>query len=369
MLLVVRLGLKTLHRYIWNEFLQQFLICWVGFTVLGIGKIFFDYNDLFIGYRVTPRILTTLLLNQIPYLWMDVFPAATLFGVILAFGRLLRERELDVIQLSGLSIFQTMLPVFGGIFLLCVGAFYWNDLVVPAANHHFEVEVRRLSNQQELPLLRENVVFKAPGNRFVYFHQIDHGQGLIRGILIIATKGPGPWPSLISAASGRIQRGVWELQNGVVHEFDAKGTIVSELSFQKMQLKMNTDYSTIIGDEKGPAEMRAGELKKLAVLYGKSGLNLPVYSVFYYSKFADPLSPLVFVFLAIPLTLLTGRNARWWSGMLYCFLIILGYYVIQVIGRTMGVNGLIMPWLASWLPNITFLVTGLFLLILCEQRR
>ncbi|TCL62213.1 LPS export ABC transporter permease LptG [Hydrogenispora ethanolica] len=367
--MTIRVQLKTIHRYTWNEFLQQFLVCWIGFTILGIGKIFFDYNDLFIGYRVTLKVLLTLLLNQIPYLWMDIFPAATLFGVILAFGRLLRERELDVIQLSGYGIFHTMLPVFVGLLILCIGAFYWNDLVVPAANHRFEIEVRRLSNQQGLPLLRENVVFKAPNNRFVYFNRIEHNSGKIKGILIIETKGPGKWPRLISANWGRIQRGIWELNEGVLHEFDAQGAVASELTFQKMQLKMVADYSAVIGDEKGPAEMRAEELKRLATLYGKSGLNLPVYSVFFYSKFADPLSPLVFAFLAIPLTILTGRNARLWTGMVYCFLLILGYYALQVVGRTLGVNGLVLPWLAAWVPNITFFITGIILLILCEQRR
>src|SRR5690606_11437859 len=96
-----RSAVRLINRYIWNEFVQQFFICGLGFTALGVGKIFFDYNDLFIGYRVTPRLLGILLLNQIPALLMDVIPAAALFGVILFLGRMLRERELDVLRTSG----------------------------------------------------------------------------------------------------------------------------------------------------------------------------------------------------------------------------------------------------------------------------
>ncbi len=357
--------MKILHRYIWSEFFQQFLVCWVGFTVLGIGKIFFDYNEMFIGYRVTTQVLVQLLLDQIPYLWMDVFPAATLFGLILALGRLIRERELDVIQISGLGFFRTMFPVFAGVLILCIGAFWWNDLVVPAANHHFEEEVRRLSNQNDLPFIRENVVFKAPQNRFIYINRVDHRQGKVLGIMIIESKGTGQWPSVITANWGQVRRGVWELNDGVVHHMDSKGAISAELAFKKMQLKMTGDFSTIIGEEKKPSEMRASELKKLAETY----INNPEYSVYYYSKFADPLSPLVFTLLAIPLTILTKRNAHWWLGMLICFLIILGYYAIQVVGRTLGIQGFIFAWVAAWAPNITFLTSGVILLAVCEKRR
>ncbi len=361
--------MRIIHRYIWNDFFQQFSICWVGFTVLGIGKIIFDYNDLFIGYRVTPKILWTLLLNQVPYLWMDVLPAATLFGIILALGRLLRERELDVIQLSGAGIFKTTLPLFLGMLLICVAAFWWNDLVVPGANHRFEMEVRRLSAKQDMPLLKEHVVFKAPQNRFIYLNRIEHQQGKIQGILIIEEKGSGSFPQVITAASGKIKRGHWELNDGVVHTLNKEGAITSELAFTEMDIKMASDFSAFIGNEKGPAEMRAVELKHLAGLYRRSGINLPVYAVFYHSKFADPLSSLVFVFLAVPLTILTGRNAHWWTGIIYCFLIILGYYAIQVIGRTLGVNGVILPWVAAWAPDLTFLALGTILLIIGEHRR
>ncbi len=360
--------MRIIHRYIWKEFQQQLLICGLGFTVLGIGKILFDYNDLFIGYRVTAGLLWKLLLNQIPYLMMDVIPAAVLFGVILALGRLIRERELEVIQLSGPPIFKIMLPIFIGVFIICFAAYWWNDLIVPAANHRFQLEVRRLSMKENMPLLKEKVVFKGPQNRFIYLNKVERRTKKITGVLIFETNNTGEWPRIISAEYGKLRNGVWDLYNGVVHELDKKGAVTSEVRYQKMELKMNSDFNAIVGTEKSPSEMRAGELLHLIKVYKQSGLNVPIFTVFYYQKFADPLIALILAFLAIPLTMLTGKSSRW-IGMALCFLIIMGYYTMQVIGRTMGSNGIITPWVAAWVPHIFFMVIGLTLLFIIEQRR
>jgi lipopolysaccharide export system permease protein len=144
--------------------------------------------------------------------------------------------------------------------VICFGAYWWNDLVVPSANHRFQTEVRRLSMQEDLPLFKENVVFKGPQNRFIFLKSVDHKHGKISGILIIEAGVPGKWPRLITADYGKLHRGVWELFNGIIHEIDDKGAVKSELSYQKMQLKMATDYSVMLGEDRSAAEMRAGEL-------------------------------------------------------------------------------------------------------------
>ncbi|HYH03985.1 MAG TPA: LptF/LptG family permease [Bacillota bacterium] len=360
--------MRIFDRYIWREFFTWFLICTLGFTILGLGKIVFDYNDLFIGYRVAPKLMCQLIIDQIPTLWMDVLPAATIFGAILGLGRLVRERELDVIRVCGASLFRTMLPTFLGIGLMCFGAYWWNDLVVPAANNRFQKEVQRLSVRQDMPLLKENIVFKGPENRFIYLQKVQQKLGQLYGILIIETKQNSEMPRIITAESGSIKKGVWELHQGVIHELDLKGAIVSELSYQKMELKMSNDFAAIIGEEKTPSAMRSSELLHLVHLYKQSGLNVPVFTVYYYSKFADPLISLIFILLAIPLTIQTGRNSLW-LGLVYCFLIIMAYYAMQVIGRTMGSNSVIPPWVAVWTPHVFFFLLGLVLIVGMERRR
>jgi lipopolysaccharide export LptBFGC system permease protein LptF len=355
---------RIIHRYIWKEFIEQFLLCFLGFTALGIGKILFEFNDLFISYRMPLKLIGMLILDKIPTLWMDVIPAAALFGVILSLGRLLREREFDVMRTAGCSLIQITIPICIGVAAICFGAFWWNDLVVSSANHRFEMEVRRLSNQENIPLLKENVVFKGPQNRFIYLNRVDNRRKEITGIMVLEPGAAGKWPRLITAEYGRVKNGIWLLYKGVVHDLDESGVVATELKFPKMELLMSLDYRVMMGD-KSAYEMRAKELLEKIKLYGPYNY---VYRVYYQQKFADPLISLVLVFLAIPLTMFTGRNNSW-LGMVWCFLIIMAYYTLQVIGRTMGCNGVIPPFAAAWIPHILIFSVGLLLFVANEKRR
>jgi lipopolysaccharide export system permease protein len=335
---------------------------------LGIGKVYFDYSEFFIGYRVPAGLLFFLILNQIPTLLMDVIPFATLLGVVLALGRLLRERELDVIRLSGARLSLIIRPIYIRVFIICVLAFFWNDYIVPSANHRFQQEIRRLSMQEDLPLLREHVVIKAPNNRFIYLDRVEHQQRRIRGVLIIEIGDTGRWARLISAEYGTLKRGVWELHQGTIHQFAPDGSIAWEQRYRQMSIQMANDFVNLFGQEKTPAEMSTGELLRYIGLYKRSGLNTPAFNVFYHLKFADPLISLVLVFLAAPLAVMTGRNSRW-LGFVICILAILAYYTMQVVGRTMGANGLIPPWSAAWLPHFIFIAIGTGMLLRSEQLR
>lgn len=359
--------MRIIHRYIWQEFILQFFICSFGFMVLGIGKIIFDYNDMFIGYRMTAQLMGYLVLNQLPVLWMDVLPAACLFGIILSLGRLLREREFEVFRICGASLMRTVGSIFVGVTVFCVGAFFWNDRVVPAANHRFQKEVQRLQMQDNLPLLKENVVIKAPENRFIFLKHVYHKEGTIGGVLIIEAGQSGQWPRIITAESGTLKKGIWILRNGVIHETDDTGAIISEVRYDEMELKMVKNFIEILGEDKSPSAMTSRELWKHYEMSVQSGLNSSVYAVYYHQKFADPLISLVLAFVAVPLTICTGRNSRW-LGLVYCFLIIMAYYTMQVVGRTMGANGVLIPWLAAWIPHLVFLVLGVLLMIGIEHR-
>jgi len=360
---------RIIHRYIWKEFIQMFLICVMVFGVLGIGKIVFDYNDFLIGYRVTANLFGIIILNQLPTLVMDILPAASLCGVILSQGRLLREHELDVIRLNGVGVYQMMFPVFVGVLAICAGAFWWNDLVVPSANHRFQVEIKKLSMQQDMPLLKENVVVKGPQNRFVYLKKIERKAKQIEGIVILDNNNTGTgWPRLITAKKGKILGSTWRLNDGVIHELDDQGVVVAEVGYQKMSIKMSGDIMNMISDGKNPNEMRVSELKKRVEAEHLSGIDRSPYAVFYHQKFADPLISLVLVFLAIPLTMISSRNSRW-TGLILCLLIILAYYALQVIGRTMGCNGILSPWIAAWAPHLVFITLGLCFLAQIERRR
>jgi lipopolysaccharide export system permease protein len=77
----------------------------------------------------------------------------------------------------------------------------------------------------------------------------------------------------------------------------------------------------------------------------------------YYFKFAIPLTPLVFIFIAVPLAIRPQRSTSM-LGMGLALLIVLVYYVLFTVGQKLGSVGVLPPVIAAWGPNVLLAAIG-----------
>lgn len=136
--------MKIIHRYLLREYLTYFLYCGAGFLVLLVGNFLFELSSILAGKRASFSFIALLVYYQIPYLWMDVFPAAVLFAVFLSLGRLAQSRELDVLRTAGWSFPVISAPLLGvTFFLLAEREFANNRTFWTCFNCGLEFEVWR----------------------------------------------------------------------------------------------------------------------------------------------------------------------------------------------------------------------------------
>lgn len=353
-------GMRIIHRYLLREYLTNFFYCSIGFLVLLIGNFLFELSDFLVDKRASVAVIGLLVYYQIPYLLMDVFPAAVLFGVFLGLGRLVRERELDAIRTSGWSFPTLTAPLLLVTLLLCIGAYYFNDRVVPAANFRYEQEIRKLVYKDFIPFIQENVVFKGPDDRFFYLRRVNERDRTVEGILIYQSEGQG-FPRLIAAASGRIEEQFWHLKEGNYYELDRAGQITTVTAFEELVEDVGEDLSVFLGQSKGVDEMSRAELKHYMAIYAKSGLSISSFAVNYHLKVALPFAGLILAFLGLPFATMFPKSGRA-LGLAASLLLIMVYFFSTVLFREMGVSGLLSPFWAAWLPNVFFLVLGIVLL-------
>ena len=74
-------------------------------------------------------------------------------------------------------------------------------------------------------------------------------------------------------------------------------------------------------------------------------------------KVAVPYASLVLALLGLPFATLMARSGRV-IGLSASLVLILIFFVSQVVFRTFGINGLIPAFWAAWAPNIVFLLLG-----------
>jgi len=81
----------------------------------------------------------------------------------------------------------------------------------------------------------------------------------------------------------------------------------------------------------------------------------------YHSRFTFPFASLVFAILAVPLGMQNRRSGKS-GGFAVSIGIILSYYVLMSVARTLAEKGVLPPVVALWLPNFIFFAIGWFLL-------
>jgi lipopolysaccharide export system permease protein len=132
--------------------------------------IFKFLKDL-VGKGLTYGVIGQLLAYELAWMLVLAAPMGVLVATVMAYGKLSGNNELTIVKSSGGSAFRAMLPsIFAGL-LLAVGLFYFNDRILPEANHRafvlqndikqlkptFAIEPGRFSDMQGYSILARRV--------------------------------------------------------------------------------------------------------------------------------------------------------------------------------------------------------------------
>ncbi|NMB12493.1 MAG: YjgP/YjgQ family permease, partial [Firmicutes bacterium] len=267
-------------------------------------------------------------------------------------GRLAKDNELTIMRMAGLSLSRMVAP------LLVLGmavsgiTYVANEKVVPEMNHKEANLVRRIIFQDAPPSVEEQVFFRDSEDRFFYIGRVDSQRKQLQEIMVYDIKA-GPYPRLITAATGEYGESRWYLHNGTVQELDEDGFVKGQVRFEHMELPLSGKPERFFGQQKTTSEMSRQELGEHIELFQKSGLRVDDFVVDYHLKLALPWASLVFVLLGAPLCFYFGRGGRM-VGVVLSLVIMFLYYIVTSIARSLGANGLLPPLLAAWLGNLLF---------------
>jgi lipopolysaccharide export system permease protein len=132
-----------------------------------------------------------------------------------------------------------------------------------------------------------------------------------------------------------------------------------------MELNVVADLINLVRGEKVPQEQSSGELRErinqLEIAQAPPQ-ELNRLETEWHLKFAIPLASFFAVMVAAPLGLQAVRQTGRYGGVAVAIVLVFIYYVLMSLGRSMGRAGILDPWLAAWLPNVTFGGVGIVLL-------
>ncbi len=352
--------MRIADRYILKELLPPFALGVGCVLVVLIGDIIYTLAEYIVAHAVTAAVVVRLLVYKLPAIMVITFPVATLFGTLLGLGRLARDRELEAMRLSGVSLPRVFAPALAFGLAIAGVTFLTNEVIAPWANQQANALIRRALFGEAFPQVRENIFMQGPGGRFLYVHRVDRESGVLRNVMIYETE--RPLPRLVTAREATWSARSWVLRGGVARELDAEGYTAYEAGFDTMEINVGLDAGAFGAGQRTPEEMTARELRSQVKAFG-SGIPARA-AVEYHRKFAIPAASVIFALVASPLSLQSARGGRF-VGVGMSIALLFAYYAVMSFGRALGGAGALSPMLAAWAPNMLF-VAGGFLLVMRE---
>lgn len=309
-----------------------------------------------------------LILYAMPSIIATSSPFAALVGTLMGIGRLVSDREFLSMNALGISVRNILVPVFTVGVLISTLSFFTNDILLPAGTIQFNRLYRKILTSTPALELESNSI-KKNQNAIVVSGTIK--AGIMDSLLVIDTTTDGnkrimvsPEAQVVRSTSDAVLMTLF-MKNSLVTIIDSKKNSnydvihAKNISYNILTKNIFPSYSNSITPREMSSRDLHKEIQKIEKNSDKRLLNM--YRMEYHKKFSIPLGAFFFVLLAFPLGLTAKTNGQS-VGFILGLLIAVVYWAMLIGGQTLsfrlGFNGAIM----MWVPNLTVLLAGLFLM-------
>lgn len=177
-------GIKKLDLYMLRSFMGLFFLTFVICCfILLMQLLWMRINDI-VGKGVDIWVLLEFLFYAVLSVVPMALPLAILLASLMTFGNLGERFELTAMKSAGISLFRIMRPLTLFIALVCVGAFFFSNNVLPMTQVKFWTLVfslRQKSPELDIPA---GEFYTGVNGYNIYVRKKDTRTGLLRDLMI-----------------------------------------------------------------------------------------------------------------------------------------------------------------------------------------
>ncbi len=366
---------KKIFFYIVREILAPLGMGLVVFTfILLIGRIF-KLSDLVINKGVNLFDVLKLFVYILPNFLVFTVPMAFLLGVLLGFGRLSSDHELTAMKASGISLFQLIPPVIT-VSLICYGAAAFMAIyALPWGSTSFRNTLYEIARTKAHVEFRPRVFNDSFSGLVFYVDGMNPRGDQMKGVLIQDERDKEKSQIIFSKAAQLVsspEKGevILILRDGSIHIKDERGRFYRKIDFGYYHMRL--DITESLGGGRRirtkDSEKSIGELRKEIEKKKAAGENYIHERVVINEKYAIPFACIVFGLLGIPLGVLPPRSGRSYS-LVKSLGVIMAYYILMTAMEALAERRILLPWVATWIPNLFFLWLAVYFLIMKGRER
>jgi lipopolysaccharide export system permease protein len=355
--------MRLLDKYALKEMVVPTLAGTLVIVVMMLGNfLFYHIRELF-GHASFADSILLLVLTIPSAAWM-ILPSGALFGCALAVTRLVRDSELTMMRMAGISTKRIFLPILM-VGVLLSGLHYWvQERVSPWAETKSKKIMNKIINNPGTPPIQANVFFNVE-NYWFYVQRVDREgpRTILRRIMVYEIPYGNDYPTLTTADTAVQVGKIWVLKNGTVRKTDKAGFTEYEAQFKEAKLDLrDKSIANLWEGPKRAEEMTASELGRQLKLFGSSNNQaIADWRTNYHFKLSIPLSCLLIMLCVAPLCLRYARSGGF-TGVLIGIIVLAVYWNVIVFGKLLGTAAILPPIVAGWSEVVIFAVAGTILM-------
>jgi lipopolysaccharide export system permease protein len=199
--------MNILTRYLMRAHVGPFLFSFFALTgVILINTLARRLADL-AGKGLPPRVIAEFFVLALPATLALTFPMAVLVAVLYTFSSLTAENEITALKASGVDLRRLLAPLLVFAAILTVVMIWFNDRVLPEANHRWSQLIVDISRKTPTFLMEEqtlNRISPQSGGKVYYLRaaRIEPGTNRMWDVSIFDVSEPGTMHTVF-ADSGR----------------------------------------------------------------------------------------------------------------------------------------------------------------------
>lgn len=359
----MRTRLKIIDRYILKKILTTFffvvLILMAIITVID----FTEKMDKFAKHHLTSEQILGYYQDFIPWVMGLITPITVFIAIIYVTSRMASHTEIIAILSSGVSFRRMLLPYFLASMVIGSISFALNGWVIPkATKSRLAFELQYFNNRYYFDA--RNIHLQVAPNIFLFIQNYNNVSNI--GYQFTLEKFQNN--ELIEKLSAdNIQwdstKGKWKLTYWKVKKVGAIFTAEGQNNLSQLLTSGDVlDTALAITPKDFEAQERSydgmtmGELDDhIAKLKFRGATGVRMYEVEKQIRYATPFTTFVLVFMGVTVS---SRKSRGGTGLQIALGFVLAFIFILffMLSRTFAEAGEITPFIAAWIPNVTFSV-------------
>jgi lipopolysaccharide export system permease protein len=353
-------------RYLIREFLAIFVPIVLTFVLLYLVVDFFDRLTILLKNHASGAAALRYFLFKIPLMITQIMPPSVLTAMLVSLGMLSRRNEVIALRASGVSLYQTAVPLVGLAALISAGTLAWNETVVPYCTREYQyvnnVEIRKRALRG---ILNDREIWYHGADGFYNIDHVDAHRQTLFGVTIYRTDARFDLHTIVQIASAQWTGAGWVTNDAVARTISDDGTVVTE-RLDPHEALMHETLNDFLEVHREAEELSYMALRQRINDLTRKGIDASNYMVDLHMKLAVPFASLVFACVAVPLAGRVQRHPSVAAILLTGLILGFAYWVILGLTKSLGQSGVLPAVVAAWASNVVFSLLGVALFLSTE---